>query len=489
MLIEKPWRNGSRSNGHGMIGYEPPPTESQSIDRTESTPSGESVGDGTVEPALLRQMGTLLQRYAVRVSAWVKAAFVPRPPSLVIFTSLAMAVTVFLALVIGLTSAQITGDASAALGVSLLILASLPIALVATISLSVIIPYKAFASSPMFIGVLSSYVPYALGALTGIWAALWLGKLLPFEYDSLAGLWRWTIAIGGPCTWLFVGLVTNQLAATVERRREYEKGIEGLRESRHRIMVVHEATRKEIAGLLHGRVQSRLVVLGHWLKECQEGFKDGPKEAVERLENVNKLLQEIRDQELRSITRQLYPAIIRTGLPSALNSLADRFRSVFSVEVEIDEWVRELESPVRPSLNESLRLTLYRVTEEALSNVAKHSQATEAKVRVSLSESKDVLLEIHDNGQGFKPAEEAAGHGLLSMEDYIEASGGAIEVKSGVGMGTVIVASVPLSRSTPINLLAYGIEPPQVEAAKLSKSSPKGRPEPIEAGLEILTTP
>ena len=254
-------------------------------------------------------------------------------------------------------------------------------------------------------------------------------------------------------------------------------------------MVVHEATRKEIAGLLHGRVQSRLVVLGHWVKECQDSLKDGPKEVVERMENVNKLLQEIRDQELRSITRQFYPAIIRTGLPSALNSFADRFRSIFSVDVEIDEGIYELESPVRPSLNESLRLTLYRVTEEALSNVAKHAQATEAKVRVSLSDSQNVLLEVQDNGHGFQPSNGAVGHGLLSMEDYIEASGGTVEVKSGVGMGTVVVASVPLSRSTPINLMDYGIPAPEPAEEKLPAPSPKERREQIETGLEVLTTP
>ena len=296
---------------------------------------------------------------------------------------------------------------------------------------------------------MASYSPYVLGALTGIWAALWLGKVLPFGYDSLDRIWKITIAVTGPTAWLFMGAMANQLTGMVERRQEYEKDMEELKKSRHRIMLVHEQTRKEVAGMLHGRVQSRLVVLGHWLKECRQQLKDGPKEAVENLEKASKLLHEITDQELRSITRQLYPSIIRTGLPSALNSLADRFRTVFAVEVEIDEAIVDLESPVKlkPKLNESLRLNLYRVTEEALSNAAKHSQAQEARVSLSLTPSQKLLLVIKDNGQGFEPSAAQQGQGLYSMEDYVTALGGHIEVHSAVGAGTMVVASVPMSNA------------------------------------------
>ena len=400
-----------------------------------------------------RKLGTLSARYARvldsslrgQILAWTKAALAPRPPSLVIFIPLAVAVTLFMALVVGLTFAQISGDLSGALRGCLLVIASLPIALLAAIVLSLVIPYRVFTSSSVSVALLTSYAPYVIGSSTGIAGALWLGKLLPFSYDSPASLWTWTVAVGGPVTWLLVGVLSNHLAAIVDRRREYEKGLEELRESQERIMLVHEQTRKEIAGLLHGRVQSRLVVLGHWLKECQERLKDGPKELAESIENANKLLQEIRDQDLRSITRQLYPSIIRTGLPSALNSLADRFRTVFAVELELDQEIAELERPQKPSLNESLRLTLYRVTEEALSNVAKHSHAREVRVSLSLSPSREVHLTIRDNGQGFEPSEVSPGHGLLSMEDYVTALGGTVEVKSSLGLGTLVAASVPVS--------------------------------------------
>ena len=252
---------------------------------------------------------------------------------------------------------------------------------------------------------------------------------------------------------MFIGLGSNHLAAMVERRRAYERGLDELRESRHRIMLAHEQTRKEVAGLIHGRVQSRMVVLGHWLTECQDRLKDGPGEVFESLDNVKKLLNEIRDQELRSITRQLYPSIIRTGLPSALNSLADGFSSVFAVELGIDEEVARLERPVKPSFNEPLRLG-HRVAEEALSNVAKHSHAQEARVSLSLTRTQEVLLVVQDEAMGSILRRPAQATGFYTMEDYVTALGGSIEVKNALGTGTMITVSVPVTISQPSSSFA-----------------------------------
>jgi signal transduction histidine kinase len=294
-----------------------------------------------------------------------------------------------------------------------------------------------------------SYTPYVAGALTGIWSALWIWRVLPFEYGPISANWRWTILGVGTGTWLTVGVLSNHLANIVDRRREYEKGLEGLMESRQRIMMIHEETRKEVAGLLHGRVQSRLVVLGHWLKDCEGQLKENNGQALSSLEEANKLLREIRDQELRAITRQLYPSIIRTGLPSALNSLADRFRSMFSIDVHVDKAMSELDSPMNPRLGESLRLTLYRVAEEALSNVAKHAQAGEVWVSLGLSHDTDIVLVVRDNGRGFDRSTARVGQGLLSIDDYVMALGGNVQVTSAAGAGTVVVVTVPAFAGQP----------------------------------------
>ena len=333
---------------------------------------------------------TFYSRASYRISCWAKAVLVTRPPSLAVFTSVAVAITLFMAVVMALISSQVSGDLSGALRAFILVVSALPIALLVAIFLAVVIPYRAYKSSSALVSLLSSYSPCVIGSLAGVWGSLWLGNLFLSEIDPLANVWRWTMVGVSPISWLVIGVLSNHLAETVDHRRDYERSMEEMVESRHRLMQVHEQTRKEVAGLLHGRVQSRLVVLGHWLKESQNHLKDGPEDALEKLKEASKLLQEITDQELRSITRQLYPSIIRTGLPSALNSLADRFRNMFAVELRIDDGIAELETPIRPKLNESLRLTVYRVTEEALSNSAKHSQADEATVSLSISPAGDV---------------------------------------------------------------------------------------------------
>ena len=201
----------------------------------------------------------------------------------------------------------------------------------------------------------------------------------------------------------------------------------------------------ERINLIHAQVQSRLLVLGYWLKDCQELLEGGPPEAIERLGNARNILGEIIEQDLRSITRHLYPSIIRVGLPSALNSLAERFRCLFDVQIDMDGRVAEVEGPTSPGLSDDLRLAVYRVVEEALTNAAKHSKATKTRVFLEISSSEEICLTVQDDGQGFEPREASPGHGHLSMEDYVEAQGGRLEVHSAPGLGTTVRAWIPVS--------------------------------------------
>ena len=344
--------------------------------------------------------------------------FEPRHPSLAIFSSVAVASTLFLGLVIGLMLTQVLGEVSSGLAGFILVIVALPIALSVTTFLSLILPYRAFVSTSTPISVVASYTPYAAGASAGIAVALWLARMLPLDYEPLPGVWMTFVGISVTVTWLLTGWAANHLAAMVERRGGYERGLEENRESRHRMMMVHEQTRKEVAGLLHGRVQSRLLIVRHWLKDCHSNLNGASEEVKDRLENANTLLQEISDQDLRSIGRQLYPSIIRIGLPGSLNSLGDRFRSVFDVDLQIGKELEEIETPGASGLSDPLRLAIYRVVEEALGNVVKHSEASSVEVRLNLSPNKEILLEVIDNGCGFVRSKLPTGQGLLSILRY-----------------------------------------------------------------------
>lgn len=210
------------------------------------------------------------------------------------------------------------------------------------------------------------------------------------------------------------------------------------KESHHRLLVAHEQTRKAVANLLHAQVQSRLLVLEYWLKDCQDLLKDDHPDALARLQNARNILGEIIEQDLRYIIRHLYPSIIRIGLPSALNSLAERFHGVFDVEIDIDEAVSEIEGSMSSGLSVDLRLSLYRVVEEALTNVAKHSQASRVQITLGYSSDTEIYLTIQDDGRGFDPSDASPGTGHLSMQDYVEDLDGKLEVESAPGSGTKV---------------------------------------------------
>ena len=93
--------------------------------------------------------------------------------------------------------------------------------------------------------------------------------------------------------------------------------MERVNETRQRMIVAREKTLKEVANLLHAQVQSRLLVLQYWLKDCQDLLPDAPPAVVDRLDEARKVLGEIIDEDLRSITRtwdyrRSVPADVRT---------------------------------------------------------------------------------------------------------------------------------------------------------------------------------
>jgi signal transduction histidine kinase len=134
-------------------------------------------------------------------------------------------------------------------------------------------------------------------------------------------------------------------------------------------------------------------------------------------------------EELRELARGIHPAVLNHGLEAALDSLASR--SSVATTVAFD-------SPER--LPEPVELAAYFVACEALANVAKYAQATQARVRVSRRDGLAVI-EIADDGIG--GADETAGTGLQGLADRVAALDGTLRVLSPPGAGTVVTAELP----------------------------------------------
>jgi signal transduction histidine kinase len=122
-----------------------------------------------------------------------------------------------------------------------------------------------------------------------------------------------------------------------------------------------------------------------------------------------------------------------------VNRLCDEVRHSknLSIDLKIGNLANQLSS--------STSLSLYRVAQEALHNVIKHSQAKNVQVELS-SDDGQILLRIIDDGLGFDLSHEVAGLGLASMRQRVQAVGGSIDISSSLKRGTRIEVRVPIQK-------------------------------------------
>jgi two-component system sensor histidine kinase UhpB len=163
-------------------------------------------------------------------------------------------------------------------------------------------------------------------------------------------------------------------------------------------------------------------------------------ELKEKITEVQKKLIEV-GRDLRQLSHELHPPVLQeSGLPGALASYCKEFNQAHGILVccDVDASIREL------SITSAL--CLFRIAQEALGNVAKHSQARKVEVRLTRTDGR-VCLCVRDDGAGFAPdqVEESAGLGLISMRERVRPFNGTIEFESEPGRGTTVRAEVPAS--------------------------------------------
>ena len=225
-------------------------------------------------------------------------------------------------------------------------------------------------------------------------------------------------------------------AAALARAEELEK-------SRQRIVAVQESVRRDIAQQLHGSVQNRLIILLHRMTELERTATTG--EIARELGDLRQKLADLLDNHVRPISHRLYPSIVRRGLAAALQSLGDQFETALSIETELDEEIVRRERANPQLISEQVRLAAYRIAEEALTNVVKHTKASKVNIWLRLLDGDWLCLTLHDNAQGFDLENTSGGRGLLMMQDYAEVVGGKCIVQSAPGEGTEVTAILPLS--------------------------------------------
>jgi signal transduction histidine kinase len=125
------------------------------------------------------------------------------------------------------------------------------------------------------------------------------------------------------------------------------------------------------------------------------------------------------------------------GLPVALDELAGRTGRSFGLTCTVQcEGV--------PHIPDSVAVQLYRIAQEALSNAARHAQATRIDLSLSVVDEAHLCLQIRDDGQGLGGDQRAQGMGLVTMDHRTRILGGELDIHSAPGAGTEIRVTVPL---------------------------------------------
>jgi signal transduction histidine kinase len=147
---------------------------------------------------------------------------------------------------------------------------------------------------------------------------------------------------------------------------------------------------------------------------------------------------ELETDNLRAIITDLRPSLLDDlGLGPAIEALLER-RRVAGLEI-----VAELSLGDEDVLEPELETTVYRLLQEALTNIVKHAEATHVSVSVSVSGA-EIFVEVRDDGNGFDPTAQTSGFGLAGMNERVYLAGGTLDVGSGPG-GTTLRARLPVS--------------------------------------------
>lgn len=227
----------------------------------------------------------------------------------------------------------------------------------------------------------------------------------------------------------------------VEALSPFEMAHRGFREANsvlRRLTDMLEAQSKRIACALHDEAAQLLVPIHLGLVEVARKV---PADVAKELQKMRGLLDAI-EERLRNLSHELRPPILDDlGLVPALEFLSDSISKRWGLPVSV-------EASINRGLPATVETTLYRITQEALTNVAKHARASQAKVSL-LRAPHAIVCSVRDDGIGFDTTsvanrEGGKGFGLPEIRERVTALGGILRLGSNEDRGTNLTVEIPL---------------------------------------------
>jgi len=268
-------------------------------------------------------------------------------------------------------------------------------------------------------------------------------------------------------TFIQIGLVTfaalffvflSGMGLNIRERRLADAKLKALTQ---RIFDTQEEERGRVARELHDGISQMLVGIRFALDLAKRRLSSGDERAPETLDSgINSLAEAI--SEVRRISRDLRPGVLDDlGLGPALQSLTEDFSKRTGIKTELETVV------FRNRLGQEAKIALYRIAQEALTNVERHADATSVQMDLK-GHRRGATLRISDDGQGLPnngtPDRRAIGLGLRNMQERVDQLDGSLRILSSKS-GTVIEAQVPLRHLLPPDTKSSNTNTPDTKAS------------------------
>ena len=256
------------------------------------------------------------------------------------------------------------------------------------------------------------------------------GSAVLFRAPSLWQRTRW-VWIASLVIMLCLNAVVLYLR--LKRAKDRELGLSGM------LITAQEKERSRLASEIHDDFSQRLALMALELETAEETISTSPEEAVQQVHRALNSASEI-GSDLHMLSHHLHSSTLdRLGLVPGVTALCKEFAIQLGIEIDF------LSDGIPRTVHPDVALCLFRIVQEGLRNLQKHSSATKAQVRLRKVGGK-LIVTLYDDGDGFDVHDlgKKEGLGIRSMEERADLLGGRFEIHSKPGKGTRIEAWVPL---------------------------------------------
>jgi len=268
-----------------------------------------------------------------------------------------------------------------------------------------------------------------------------------------AGAYRW-FRVRAQSIWDEAGTATRIAGSISDTHEQHqtqeslqlaqERELQAQRQFTHDLLTAQERERQRIANELHDSLGQNLALISN---RAQMGL-GGTQEAAQLHSQLEAILQIVHDaiREVRALARNLRPfRVEELGLTESIGVLIDQLAE--GSELTVEKHLENVDGALEPDASAHL----YRIAQEALTNVLKHARAKHLRAELQL-DLHCVRLVIHDDGQGFDPQlrERSGSVGLHSISERADMVGGSVSFRTGVGLGTEFRVEIPLPATDPL---------------------------------------